>query len=136
VADGRHSRELDHLVVFLAEVVFVLTAAPRKGRALRAHWLDVAIVVLTMPILGAALSALRGLRLARLLRFLRIVAVLARALQAERKLSSGAVFRFTGLVTVLIVVVAGAAESLVDHGDFKSTWDGVWWATVTVTTVG
>src|SRR4029079_6524522 len=27
-------------------------------------------------------------------------------------------------------------EALVDSGDFPSTWDGIWWAMVTVTTVG
>jgi voltage-gated potassium channel len=35
-----------------------------------------------------------------------------------------------------VVVIAGAAESLVDNGDFPTTWDGIWWAVVTVTTVG
>jgi voltage-gated potassium channel len=33
-------------------------------------------------------------------------------------------------------VIAGAVESLVDTQDFPSTWDGMWWAVVTVTTVG
>jgi voltage-gated potassium channel len=35
-----------------------------------------------------------------------------------------------------VVVVAGAAESLVASEDFPSTWDGISWAVVTVTTVG
>jgi voltage-gated potassium channel len=60
----------------------------------------------------------------------------ARALQAERRLTSGTVFRFVGLVTAFLVVVAGAVESLVDKGDFPTLWDGIWWAVVTVTTVG
>jgi hypothetical protein len=51
-------------------------------------------------------------------------------------LSSEAAFRFVALVTVLVVVVSGAWESLVDKGDFPSIWDGIWWAVVTVTTVG
>jgi voltage-gated potassium channel len=34
------------------------------------------------------------------------------------------------------VVVAGAVQNTVDEGEFKSFWDGVWWAFVTVTTVG
>ena len=29
-----------------------------------------------------------------------------------------------------------AAQSLVDNGDFHTTWDGIWWAVETVTTVG
>ena len=30
----------------------------------------------------------------------------------------------------------GAVQSTVDEGEFKTFWDGVWWAVVTVTTVG
>ena len=33
-------------------------------------------------------------------------------------------------------MVGGAAETAVSAGDFKTLWDGVWWAVVTVTTVG
>jgi voltage-gated potassium channel len=122
--------------VFLVELAFILTVAPRKAAALRAHWLDVTIVVLTVPAFGHFLSSLRLVRLARLLRLLRLGAILTRVLQRERALSSGPAFRFVGLATVLVVIVSGAVESLVDNGDFPSTWDGIWWAVVTVTTVG
>jgi voltage-gated potassium channel len=40
------------------------------------------------------------------------------------------------VLTIAIVVLAGSVEALVDSGDFPSTWDGIWWAMVTVTTVG
>jgi voltage-gated potassium channel len=123
-------------LVFLIEFAFVLVMAPRRRAALRAHWVDVAIVVLTVPVFGSALSALRMARLARLVRLLRLGMLAARALQAERNLTSAAIFRFVGLVTVFIVVLAGSAESVVDKGDFPTLWDGIWWAIVTVTTVG
>jgi voltage-gated potassium channel len=35
-----------------------------------------------------------------------------------------------------LTVLASAVESTIDTGDFKSFWDGVWRAAVTVTTVG
>lgn len=76
------------------------------------------------------------MRLARLLRFLRLTAIVSRAVQRERVVSSGATFRFVALLTVVIVVVSGSVEALVDSRDFPSTWDGIWWAVVTVTTVG
>ena len=123
-------------VVFAAELAFILVVAPRKAASLRAHWLDAVIVVVTAPPFGAFLSSLRLLRLARLLRVLRLGALLTRLLQRERTLSSGTAFRFAALLTLLVVVIAGAAESLVDHADFPTTWDGIWWAVVTVTTVG
>jgi voltage-gated potassium channel len=57
-------------------------------------------------------------------------------LQREKALSSGTAFRFVALVTVFVVVVAGSVEAVVDSKDFSSTWEGIWWAVVTVTTVG
>jgi voltage-gated potassium channel len=122
--------------VFAAELAFVLTVAPRKRAALRAHWLDVAIVVLTVPVSASLLASLRLLRLARLFRFVRAAVVIARALQAERRLTSGDTLRFVARATVFLVVMAGAVQSTVNESEFQSLWDGIWWATVTVTTVG
>jgi voltage-gated potassium channel len=123
-------------VVFLCEFLFVLSVAPRKGAALRAHWLDLGLVVLTVPAYGSLFSGLRLARLIRLVRLLRLGMVAGRALQAERALTSEAVFRTVGLLTLFVVVLAGAVESLVDGRHIKSVWDGIWWAVVTVTTVG
>lgn len=120
-------------LVFAAEFAFILAVAHRRAAALRAHWLDAVIVLVTAPAFGAFLSSLRLVRLARLLR---LGAILTRAIQRERGLTSGDAFRFASLLTLLVVVVAGAVESLVDSNDFPSTWDGMWWAVVTVTTVG
>ena len=119
--------------VFVAELAAVLVVAPRKRAALRAHWLDVAIVVLTIPLLGKALA---WLRLARFFRLLRFVVIVARALQAERRLTSGDSLRIASILTVTAIIVAGAAQSAASAGDFDSLWDGVWWAVETVTTVG
>jgi voltage-gated potassium channel len=123
-------------LVFAAELAGILVVAPRKAAALRAHWLDAVIVVVTAPAFGAFLSSLRLLRLARLLRLLRLGAILTRLMQRERALTSGTAFRFAALLTLLVIVIAGAAQSLVAHDDFKTTWDGIWWAVETVTTVG
>jgi len=122
--------------IFVAELAFVLTVAPRKAAALRAHWLDVTIIVVTAPAFGRLLASLRLVRLVRLLRLLRLTAIVTRALQRERAVTSGATFRLVALLTLVIVVLSGSVEALVDSGDFPSTWDGIWWAVVTVTTVG
>lgn len=120
-------------IIFAFELTAVLVAATRRRAALRAHWLDVAIVVLTIPLWGQLLSSLR---LFRFLRLIRAVAIISRAIQAERRLSSGATLRVVALLTVFIVVVAGAAQATFNANEFNSMWDGVWWAVVTVTTVG
>jgi voltage-gated potassium channel len=92
--------------------------------------------VLTVPLFGQFLSSLRLVRLARLLRLLRAGVIIGRAFQAERRLTSPQTFRFVALLTVFIVVVAGAAQAAFNANEFDSVWDGVWWAVVTVTTVG
>lgn len=122
--------------IFAAEIVAILVVAQRKRAALRAHWLDVTLVVVTVPAYGRLLSSLRLLRLVRLMRLFRVGVVLSRALQAERRLTTRSVFRFAAIATVFLVFIAGASEATVDQGDFKSFWDGIWWAVVTVTTVG
>jgi hypothetical protein len=93
--------------IFAAELTAVLVAASRKGAALRAHWLDVAIVILTVPFLGEALA---WLRLARFIRLARFGVIVGRALQAERRLTSGDSLRVASILTVTAICIAGAAQ--------------------------
>jgi voltage-gated potassium channel len=119
--------------VFAIELVAVLVFASRKMAALRAHWLDVAIVVLTIPLLGQVLA---WLRLARFIRLARFGVIVGRALQAERRLTSGDSLRLASILTVTAICIAGAAQHAFASGDFASLWDGIWWAVTTTTTVG
>jgi hypothetical protein len=100
---------------FATELTFVLKVAPRKKAALRAHWLDVAIVFLTAPFLPALLSFLRLTRLMRLLRLLRLAALASRALSAQRMLTSRQGFRYVALATILLVILAGFSVSIADR---------------------
>jgi voltage-gated potassium channel len=122
--------------IFAVELAAILIVADRKWAALRAHWLDAAIVVLTIPLFGKLLSSLRFVRFARLLRLLRVGVIIGRAIQAERNVTSPQMFRVVALITVFIVAVTGAAQATVNSDEFPSMWDGIWWAVVTVTTVG
>jgi voltage-gated potassium channel len=70
------------------------------------------------------------------MRLARAAVVVSRALQAEKRLASPSGFRFVALPTVFLVILAGAVQAEVDQGEFATFWDGVWWAVVTVTTVG
>jgi voltage-gated potassium channel len=121
---------------FAIELTAILIVATRKRAALKAHWLDVAVVVLTVPLFSQLLASLRLIRLSRLLRLLRAGIIVSRALQAERRMTSAQAFRAVGLFTLFTIVIAGVAQATLDTGDFKSYWDGIWWAVVTVTTVG
>ena len=72
--------------IFPAELAAVLVVARRRRAALRAHWLDVAIVVLTIPLFSKVFA---WLRLARFFRLASLRRLVARALQAEKRLTSG-----------------------------------------------
>ena len=119
--------------IFATELVAVLVFAKRKRAALRAHWLDVAIVVLTVPLLGKALAWIRFARFVRLARF---GVIIGRALQADRRLTSGDSLRIASILTIAAICIAGAAQAAFASGDFTSLWDGIWWAVTTTTTVG
>ena len=118
--------------IFAVELVAILYVADRKRAALRAHWLDVAIVVLTVPIVT---SILGWGRLARFIRLMRFGTIIGRALQAEKRIGAGDALRVAAILTLALVVLAGAAQWAASD-EVKSLWDGVWWAVVTATTVG
>ena len=56
---------------FAAELVATTVVAERRGQWLRGHLIELAVVVLTVPLLPALLQGTRALRLLRLLRLLR-----------------------------------------------------------------
>ncbi|MBO9534537.1 MAG: two pore domain potassium channel family protein [Solirubrobacteraceae bacterium] len=116
-------------LVFAAELVAMLAVSERRGRYLREHPLDVAIVLLTPPFLPAALQAARVLRLLRLLRLVKTAVIVRRLLSAEG-------IRDAAVLAVSVVLGGGAAFASVERAQHLSTWDGIWWAMTTVTTVG
>jgi voltage-gated potassium channel len=115
-------------LAFAAEVAVMLAIVPDRWRWLRENPLEVAIVVLTPPFLPASLQALRVFRLLRLLRLLA-------AVRYARRVFTLAGLRYAALVAVLTALGGGAAFAAAEGGDV-STWDGVWWAVTTMTTVG
>jgi voltage-gated potassium channel len=121
--------------VFAVELAFTLRVAKNKRAALRAHWHDALVVFVIFPAWGPLFSVfgpgwLRGWRLARL------VAIVARLFRAERLLSRRHNLPYIAALTMVLVVVAGIVVSETDHSRFPNPWRGLWWAIVTVTTVG
>jgi voltage-gated potassium channel len=84
-------------------------------------------VVLTPPFLPSSLQAIRAFRLLRLLRLLRLAKI-------GRRLFSTQGLQYAALLALLTALGGGAAFASVEKG--HSTWDGVWWAVTTMTTVG
>jgi voltage-gated potassium channel len=116
-------------LLFAAEVVTMLAVVPSRRAWLRGHVLDVAIVVLTPPVLPSAVQAARVFRLARLLR-------LARGFVAMRRLFTPEGVRYAAMTTAFLVLIAGAAFAAIEKDQHLSAWDGIYWAISTVTTVG
>jgi voltage-gated potassium channel len=116
-------------LAFVAEAVLMLGVVDNRWRWVRDHPLEVAIVLVTPPFLPQSLQAARVFRLLRLLPLLR-AGLLARRLLTTEGL------RDVAVLAMLTVLGGGAAYAAVETGQDLTTWDGVWWAVVTVTTVG
>jgi voltage-gated potassium channel len=58
------------------------------------------------------------------------------ATRAERAVANRRVFPYLACVTLALGLLAGFVVTLVDKQDFPTFGDGVWWAIVTIGTVG
>lgn len=114
-------------LVFLLELVVMLSIVPDKKRWLREHPIDVAATLLSPPMLPSSLAAARLLRLLRVLRLLRLAPL------ARRVFSLDGV-RYGALLAFLTLIGGGTAFAAAEHR--ASEWEGIWWAVETMTTVG
>ncbi len=118
-------------LVFFAEAVIMLSVVPDRREWLRRHLIDIAVVVITPPFAPQAWQNGRLFRLIRLLRLVRVAAL--------RRLLSLEGMKYAAAVAVGTVIVGGAVFASVEESNEYgsiSTWDGIWWAISTVTTVG
>ncbi len=116
---------------FAVDFLLKLTVAPRRLAYVRSHWLEAAMVVLPF---------LRPLRILRVLRLARVAVAIGLNVQLLRSISTGRGSRLV-LAAVLTTLVAGAvlaylAERNAEGANIQSFDDALWWAAVTMTTVG
>jgi voltage-gated potassium channel len=114
--------------VFAANLVIMLAVVPNRRRWLVHNPLDLLIVVLTPPFLPVTLKLARVLPVVRLL----WLVIIAHRLRNVFSLQG---LRYAALILFTIVVVGGVVFVAVEPGQHLSTWDGLWWAIQTVTTV-
>jgi voltage-gated potassium channel len=128
---------LDWIVwlAFASELVIMLAVARSRRRWIASHPLELGIVLLTPPFMPVLLQGLRAVRLLRLFRLLRL-ARLVRVASLSRAAFSLNGLRWAAVLTGCTVLGSGAAFAEVEHESHLSTWDGVWWAITTMTTVG
>jgi voltage-gated potassium channel len=128
----------DNLIclVFIGDFFHRLWIAPSKLRFLRWGWID---LVSSIPMLGYFRwgRAVRAFRIIRALRAFRSTRILIHFLFQRR--AQGA-FVVVGLITFLLIifssVVALNFEPDVPNSNIKTFTDAIWWATVTISTVG
>jgi voltage-gated potassium channel len=127
-AGWRHACTVTNVVVWLlfgVDYAVRLAVAPDRRRFARGHWFDA--VILVLPVL-------RPVRALRLLTALRILN------RRTEVLTRGKLALYVGATTILIVAVAALAALDAERGRPGSTIetypDALWWAVVTITTVG
>lgn len=109
----------------------------------RLRFLFTPMILIDLMAVIAIVPALRGLRILRLLRLLRGVKLLRHsspALGVARAFQENALlYAFNISVLLTVVNLGGISMYLVEHGTnpgLQRIQDGIWWAMVTVTTVG
>lgn len=110
--------------IFLFDYFVNLWLAPERGRWFRTHLFDLAIVVLPM------------LRPLRLLRLVTILAILQRTAGSAFR---GRVMVYVAGASLLLIYVAALAVLDAERGtdsSIQTLGEGLWWAFVTITTVG
>lgn len=114
--------------VFAANLAIMLILVPNRRRWLIQNPLDLLIVVFTPPFLPATM------KLARVLPVVRLVWIVAVA-NRLRNVFSLEGLRYAALIVFTVVVGGGVVFVAVEPGQNLSTWEGLWWAAETVTTV-
>jgi voltage-gated potassium channel len=113
--------------VFLLTLVVALVRSPHRWQTLKDNPVLAVIVVLTTPIAPAGLQMFRLLRLGALIG----------AAHHARRLFSLEGLRYAAMILVVVVVGGGVIFTAVERSaQHLSIEDGIWWAIVTVTTVG
>ncbi|MDD2702267.1 MAG: potassium channel family protein [Sideroxydans sp.] len=119
-------------LAFLLET-WVLTARVDHKRAyLLGNWLNLAIIIGGFPLFweySPLIGLLRGFRL------LLVLALLARMSKSARKLLSQHKLGTTLIVAFFAMLLSGIVMSRIDPS-VGNVWDGMWWAWVTMATVG
>ena len=119
---------------FLVEYCVMVTMMRDRWAYTRRNWLSVSVIILSFPALPHLLALVRLTRLVRLLRLIRVLMVTTRAIQAMRVSLAGQGLLYVATLTTILTLAGGGLLAVLElEGDF---WTGVWWAVVTVTTVG
>lgn len=113
-------------ILFVVETIVMLSVVDSRRAWLMEHPLDIAIIILTPPVVSSSLQGLRALRILRLLRVLEIMPAISRLMKP-----SG--LRFASVLALIVLVISAEAF----HSTEKVSYgNSLYWAVTTMTTVG
>ena len=119
--------------LFVIETAVCTLLVQNRWRYLKTNWLNIVIVIAGLPLLmwevGPVITLLRVLRLILIFALISPWISLCARFLTDNRLDT------TILAAFIILVLAGMLIAGIDPG-IKSVEDGIWWAWVTVSTVG
>jgi voltage-gated potassium channel len=119
-------------IVFLLETSVLTSLVNDKWRYLRRNWMNLVIIAGGVPMIwhfAPLTGVLRSLRLLLLVGLLFRFSGNVRQFLAHNRLGA------TLAVAFVVIILSGLLISAIEPG-ITTPWDGIWWAWVTVTTVG
>jgi voltage-gated potassium channel len=134
VVSYEHSRIGDWAVwlLFLLETVVVTSLVDDRKTYLRHNWMNLLIIFGGLPLVWNV-TPLAGLL--RSLRLLLLVGLLFRFSSTLRQILGHNRLGTTLGVSFVVIMLAGLLMTAIEPS-VTTPWDGIWWAWVTVTTVG
>lgn len=117
---------------FVVETVLLALLVRNTKFYLRTNWMNLLIIAMGLPLLWhdqPYAGALRALRILLLFGILVEMSSTTRAMLRRNHIG------LTLFVSAIIVIMAGTSMAAIDPA-IDTPWDGIWWAWVTVTTVG
>ena len=121
-------------LLFVLETAVLASLVENRAHYLKTNWMNLLIILVAIPFL---LQQQQSYPLAafRVFRLLVLLGLLIHVSSALRQLLSRHHLGITLLASFIIIVFAGVIIASLDPA-IKTPWDGLWWAWVTITTVG
>ena len=128
-------------IIFLLEYVHLFILSGNKKEYFLNHKIELFIVLASIPFVPRGLESSRFLRFIRLPRLLRLfqlfrlAAVLAKFGTAIKTIFNSRGLRFIVYATIFLIIFFGFLFYIAEP-EVETFTDGIWWALVTITTVG
>ena len=118
--------------LFVLESTLLSLLVDNPRRYLKGNWLNLVIIGLGIPVL---FSFNVDIGFLRLLRLLIVFSLLIHVGSRVHKMLSRNELATTLIASAIVIVMAGVMIAALEP-DIHTPWQGIWWAWVTVTTVG